>query len=332
MNRKQLLYSRKMVEAARIGLMTRTFCTIMLLLAVVAAAFVFMSPDAQATIMVAGTSFASMAVIGNIKDVPDIDVAGSAIAYKVWLVSTDQLDEDKSFPAPNASREVTTIPLKEGEYMHYFEAHDIPTFGSSGEKGDLTIDPTNTFTMIMGGIHEQLLNFIEQHVGGKFIIIFQECESSNRYIIGNPCKPMVLKSYELKNDKDNRSVTFTFENKTIRQFKKYIGDIVTQAPATHSQGTSDLKIIPGNNTYKIPDGTGATYSIDTVSGITNSDKGRVITLEGTGGENSATVADNTTFILEDGATWTAKSGSRISFRILDTTTLVEVQGSRVQTL
>jgi len=57
----------------------------------------------------------------------------------------------------------------------------------------------------------------------------------------------------------------------------------------------------------------------------------VITLEGTGTENAATIADNTTFILEDGATWTANTGSRISFRILDATTLVEVQGTRVQT-
>ena len=35
--------------------------------------------------------------------------------------------------------------------------------------------------------------------------------------------------------------------------------------------------------------------------------------------------------MEDGATWTAKAGSQISFRVLDPTTLVEIQGSRIQT-
>ena len=69
---------------------------------------------------------------------------------------------------------------------------------------------------------------------------------------------MILKSYELKNDKDNRSVTFTFENKTIQQPKKYIGDIVTKAPATHTQGATALAIQAGINTYKIPGGSSAT--------------------------------------------------------------------------
>lgn len=333
MNKKQLNFSKKRAEFSRKMTLTKFFCSIMALIAVVAVAFIFTSPDeAQASIsMLAGSSFASMAVIGNIKDVKDIDVSGSAIAYKVWLIETTQLNEAQSFPTANASREVATIPLNDGEYMHYFEAHDIPTFGSTGEKGDLTIDPTNTFTLIMGGNHDQLLNFIEQHAGGKFIIIFQECESPNKFIIGNPCKPMILKSYALKNDKDNRSVTFTFENKTIQQPKKYVGDIVTKAPVSHTQGATALAIQPGVNTYKIPGGTSATYAIATVSGITSSDKGRIISLEGTGTTNAATVADNTTFILEDGSTWTANPGSRISFRILDATTLVEVQGTRVQT-
>ena len=333
MKTRQLIYSKKKAEHARLSILTKFFCSIMALIAIAAVASVFLEPEsAQASVgILTGTSFASMAVIGNIKDVPDIDVSGSAIAYKVYLVELSQLDENAQFPKANASREVTTIPLADGEYMHYFEAHDIPTFGSTGEKGDLTIDPTNTFTMIMGGNHDQLLNFIEQHVGGKFIIIFQECESPNKYIIGNPCKPMILKSYELKNDKDSRSVTFTFENKTIQQPKKYVGDIVTKAPATHTQVATALAVQAGVNTYKIPGGSSATYAIATVSGITASDKGRVITLEGTGTENAATIADNTTFILEDGATWTANTGSRISFRRLDATTLVEVQGTRVQT-
>ena len=244
MKTKQLIYSKKKSEHARLSILTKFFCSIMALIAIAAAASVFMDPEgAQASVSIlAGTSFASMAVIGNIKDVPDVDVSGSAIAYKVYLIELSQLDENIQFPKANASREISTIPLADGEYMHYFEAHDIPTFGSTGEKGDLTIDPTNTFAMIMGGNHDQLLNFIEQHAGGKFIIIFQECESPNKYIIGNPCKPMILKSYELKNDKDNRSVTFTFENKTIQQPKKYIGDIITKAPATHTQGATALAI------------------------------------------------------------------------------------------
>ena len=65
--------------------------------------------------------------------------------------------------------------------------------------------------------------------------------------------------------------------------------------------------------------------------MTANDKGRYITLEGTGTDKAATIADGAAFVLEDGSTWTAKAGSQITFRIMDTTTLVEVPGSRIQT-
>ena len=74
-----------------------------------------------------------------------------------------------------------------------------------------------------------------------------------------------------------------------------------------------------------------TYAISTVSGLTANDKGRYITLEGTGTDKAATIADGNSFVLEDGATWTAKAGSSITFMVLDASTLVEVSGSRVQT-
>ena len=269
--------------------------------------------------------------IGSIDDVADKEVAGESIAYKVWLIETKQLDGARQFPIPNANREVSSLPMLDGEYMHYFEAHDIPTYTSSGEKGDLTISSTNTFTIIMGGVRDQLLNFIEEKAGCKFIIVFQECESNNRFILGNPCKPMVLKSYNLKNDKENRSVTFVFENKSIKQYHKFVGDIVVKDAVTLTAGSTSLSLLPGVNTYKVPNGTSATYALATVSGLTATDKGRIITLVGTGSDKSATVADNTAFVLEDGATWTAKAGSQISFRVLDATTLVEIQGSRIQT-
>ncbi|MCL3853550.1 hypothetical protein M1P97_19900 [Parabacteroides sp. GYB001] len=324
---------QKRAFKARRALQLKFFLCLMFLFASVATVSAITSPqDAKvSTEVVIGTTMASMMAIGSIDDVADKEVAGESIAYKVWLIETKQLDGSRSFPIPNGSREVSSLPMLEGEYMHYFEAHDIPTYTSSGEKGDLTISSTNTFTMIMGGVRNQLLNYIEEKAGCKFIIIFQECESNNRYILGNPCKPMVLKSFNLKNDKENRSVTFTFENKSIKQYHKYVGDIVIKDAVTLAAGTTALAVQPGANTYKVPNGSSATYAIATVSGLTASDKGRTITLIGTGTDKAATVADNTAFVLEDGATWTAKAGSQISFRVLDATTLIEIQGSRVQT-
>ena len=196
----------------------------------------------------------------------------------------------------------------------------------------VTTSGTNTFIIIMGGMREQLLNFQEEYAGGKFVILFHEIGETDWYIIGSVDRPMIFSSFENKNDKDGRYVTFTFTRTSIDQYYKYTGTIVKSEPATHSAGTTALAIKSGVDTYKIPAGTSATYAISTVSGITAFDKGRYITLEGTAtDEKAATIADSTSFVLEDGATWTAKAGSRITFRVFDSQTLVEVSGSRVQT-
>ncbi len=151
------------------------------------------------------------------------------------------------------------------------------------------------------------------------------------YILGNYDRPMVLSSFESKNDKDGRYVTYTFTRTSIDQYYKYTGDIVRAPAAAHTADATALAIKSTNNRYTIPDGSEGTYAISTVSGLTANDKGRYITLEGTGTDKAATIADGNSFVLEDGATWTAKAGSSITFMVLDASTLVEVSGSRVQT-
>lgn len=276
-----------------------------------------------------GVTTASMMAIGSVGDVSDKMTFGSNITYQVYLIDINQLDKSRAFPRPNNSRQVSTIPMRNGEYMQYFEAHDFPTYVGTGEKGDISSTGTNTFTIIMGGIRDKLLTFAEDHVGGKFIILFKEIETTQWEILGSDERPVILKSFEAKNDKDGRYVTYTFERSSVNQYNHYTGNIITAPAAVHTAGSTTLAIRPGQNMYSIPDGSSATYALASVSGITASDKGRYITLQGTGTDKSATIADNTTFILEDAATWTAKAGSSITFKIFDASTLVEV--SRIQT-
>lgn len=332
MNSKQLKYSRKKVRKAIMQTQLRFFLFLMLIVAIPATVVAFTETDhsTEAVSVFGGATMASMLAIGNIEDVGDNEVSGEALAYKIWLIHYKQIDDTKPFPKPNASREVGAVPLKPGEKPIYMEAHDIPTVVSSGEKGDLTVTGTNTLSIIMGGVRDQLLNFIEQYAGSKFIIFFKECGSDTVYMIGTACKPMVLKSYNKKNDKESRSVTFTFENKTIQQYKKYTGDLSGTEPALHAADTTVLTIQPGVSTYRIPDGSAATYAIATLTGLSANDEGRYITLLGEGTTKSATIAESAGFILKNGATWTAKSGSQIVFYVLDSSTLVEV--SRVQTV
>jgi hypothetical protein len=288
--------------------------------------------DAFAAAVDGGFAFATMAAIGNIDGVSDRFTSGSQISSKLWLVHVDtQLDTAVPFPQPNLNREIGTIPLKPNEKMHYFIAIDNSvTDTSSGSKGDVTTDVTNTLTFIMGGNRDQLLNFLEEYAGGRFILIYQICSEGTYYIMGTPCKPMVLSAFERKNDKDSRSVSFTFTNKGFNQPYHYRGDIIQGAPAVIATDVTVLSLQAGKNQYNTPDNNTETKVLATATGLTNADKGRIIDIIGTGGEYPLEINDNSYFILIDETAWTATAGSRISFKVLDSNTLVEQEASRIQ--
>ena len=271
-----------------------------------------------------GVTLASMALLGHLDDVSDRDTHGSDISYIVYLVALDQIDRTKEFPQPNANREVAPIPLKPNEIPHYFEAHDIPTFTGTTEKGDITTTGENQFVIIMGGARVNLYNFIEEYSGGKFIIFFKHVKKKGWYILGELERPVILSNTETKDDKDGRYTTFTFKRSSVDLPLVYTGNPAITVATAIAAGATAIAITAGSNTYTIPNGTSAAAAIATVSGLSKSDKGRYITLIGAGTDKAATIADGSTFVLEEGATWTAKTGASITFRVLDTTTLVEV--------
>ena len=271
-----------------------------------------------------GLSLASMATLGHIDDVSDRDTHGSDISYIIYLVALDQIDRTKVFPQPNANREVAPVPLKPGEIPHYFEAHDIPTFTGTTEKGDITTTGENNFVIIMGGARVELYNFIEEFSGGKFILFFKHIKKKEWFILGELERPIILSNTETKDDKDGRYTTLTFKRSSVDLPLVYTGNPGITAAVPVAADATDIAVTPASNTYMIANGTSAAAVITTVSGLSKSDKGRYITLLGAGTDKPATIADGSTFILEDGATWTAKTGASITFRVFDTTTLVEV--------
>lgn len=273
-----------------------------------------------------GMSVASMALLGNVDDVSDRDTHGSDISYIVYLVAIDQIDRNQEFPQPNALREVAAIPLKSGEVPHYFEAHDIPTFTGTTEKGDITTTGTNTFTIIMGGARVPLYNFIEEYSGGKFIILFKHIKNPTWYILGELERPCILANTETKDDKDGRYTTFTFTRSSVDLPLVYAGNPAVSDSVTIPAKATTIPFVKNANNYTLQDGEAV---INAVSGLTASDKGRYVTIFGAGADKPATIADGTTFVLIDGATWTAKAGASLTLRVLDAQTLVEV--SRIET-
>ena len=274
-----------------------------------------------------GLTIASMAAVGSLKRVTDKDTAGNSIIARVWLIALDQIDEDVAFPVANSSGEIGTIPLKTGEYMHYFDCIDNSLEDkSSGAKGDVTTAVTNTFSFIIGGLRQKLLEFLEGHAGDRFIIIYQMEDRSYR-LLGNDLKPMLLKSFERTNGKDSRSTTLTFENTSFEQPKIYVGSIVKIDPVQLAADAVSIAFTRADE-YKTGANTVAS-AIASFTGLSTSDIGRHVEIIGTGGSHPTTIAETAGFVLVDGTTWTGNSGSRIIFKVLDINTLVEI--SRVQT-
>ena len=335
-NAKQRAWSDRKVAQALGRARTRFVLILALLFALPAISFAVSDPTRDnikiaAEIGGSGTALAGMSLIGNISEGNPRESAGNFINIRIQLIAREQVDPDSPFPTPNANRELGTIPLLTGEYMHYFEGiNNSPEDNATGEMGELTVDRTNTFSISMTGQPAKLLDFIEQYAGKGFIIIYRENESTDHYVRGSYDKPMMLKSYDAKKGKEAKVVTLTFEGKGYHLPLKYVGSIVTAAPDTISAGATDLAITD-NPQYRMS-AHSSSVAIATVSGIAAADYGRTIDILGiASGVNPPTIADNTVFVLIDGATFTGNIGSRISFRILDDETLVEIEGSRYQT-
>lgn len=192
---------------------------------------------------------ASFVALTSIEDVTDRDTHGSAIAYQVVLVPTTLVNLSKAFPQPDEDRVVNAIPFKAdtppGTLKAYlFDAHDIPTFTATTEKGDITTSGENNLVIIMGGTRVALYNFIEQYAGGKFIILYKHVKETQWYIVGEPERPMILNNTETKDDKDGRYTTFTFKRTSVDLPCLYAEDplgVTAAEAAAHSDTASGTK-------------------------------------------------------------------------------------------
>lgn len=334
LNRKQIAWSRNQVSNAKKLASVRFFVGLCLLVVgLLALAFVFgdITPETF-TIGTGGVSYAmSMALIGDLPQISDRYSAANQAGQKVWLVALEQIDGTVAFPEPNASREVASITLKDGEYMHYFDlVETYPRDVSTGEKAEFNTTFNNEVMLAIRGNRAKSLDFLEEYSGMPFILIYEDCESAVKYIRGSYCKPLYLRNFNRKNDNEGRYITFTLGNDHWRQPLLYVGTIIDQSPVSVSAGATSLAIT-SNNRYRLSDHT-SEVTIATVSGIGSADYGRVIDiLAPATGDNPPAIADGNVFILVDGTTWTANPGSKISFKILDYATLYEVSGSRIQT-
>ena len=141
-NLRQLVYSRRKVYQHKMALLVKMFFLVMLLFFTVSAFQIPSDPTAVKPTVEMGGIFVilmSMASVGNITQPSSPDTAANQIGFRLWLVAREQMDDTVPFPSPNANRELGTIPLKAGEYFHYFEGiENSIKYTGTGEAGDVT--------------------------------------------------------------------------------------------------------------------------------------------------------------------------------------------------
>lgn len=280
-----------------------------------------------------GISYASiMGVIGSVDRVPNKDRTGNKLKYKLFIISEDQFDDTVGFPT-KSNGAYGTIPLKSGQYWQYIEAVDgTPNAQISVNEGDISSTINNQISFTVGGMNDKVREIVDNGLNEYFYVVFEECESGDRYLIGNGCKPARLSNVEGGHTNDNTSATLTFTNECGEVYAKYTGSITLQAPETVPADATTITLT-NNSAYQLQDGSSAIATITGFTSVTESDVGRVVTIYGSGGDYPSEIVSGNDFILNDGETWTATAGAQISFKIYksgtDAYTFIEVVGSRV---
>jgi len=321
-NKRQLAYSVRKINQSKFGLLLRMFTFAMLLFFTVSAFQVVSDPTTVKPTVEMGIGMLillTMANIGNIAQASSRDTAANQIGMRLWLVARDQVDDSIAFPLPNASRQLTTVPLKAGEYWHYFEGiENSIKYTGTGESGEITPTFGKTIPIIIK-YTDAALNFVEEYTGKGFILAWGICETSDKELVGTFCKPIILKKFEVKNDSDGKYISLEFGNTHWRQPLKYVGDITAAAPTVVGTGLTEITI-GASASYQLTAGAAA---IATVDGLTEADYGRYITILAPASGIAPTIPDSAVFVLRDGETWTASPGSSITLQVLDDATLVE---------
>jgi len=329
-NKKQLAYSVRKINESKLGLLLRMFSFAMLLFFAVSAVLTVADPSNVKPTMQMGAGMLillTMANIGNITQPNDRETAGNQLSFQLWLTARDQVDTTVAFPMPNAAREIGTTPLKAGEVQHIFEGvENSLKYSAKGDHGDITSTFENTMSIIIRYAVDTL-NFLDEYQGKGFILNYKECEDLAIYQLGTYEKALILKSHEVKKDKDGKYISLTFTNEHWRKEMILTGSLTTLAPVVIGAAATALAIVNGVDTYSLTNGAA---TIATVTGLAEADHGRYITVKAPAVDGVAPViADSAVFVLRDEVSWTANPGSQIIFQVMDSDTLIEK--SRIQT-
>ena len=282
------------------------------------------------TLTLGGVFSTAVVTFTSIGEATSAQKSGKIVRDRIWFVHKSQVDISNF--APGTGRTVASIPLLSGQYWAYVDViSDSVKPKSTGTANDVGSTIANELAAMVGGSSDEALTLLENGIGQGFFIIYEFCDGT-KWLGGSSCKPLKMEQFEWVSDNDKTAATITFKNTCGEMWKRFTGTIPTQAAVSVAANATTFAL-QSNSRYQLASGTAAAAAISGISGVTDADINRTITLLGSGGAFPSTIsATATAFLLIAGNTWTANEGSQITFQIkkfaAGSYTFEEVSGSR----
>lgn len=235
---------------------------------------------------------------------------------KKSLITFFDFDDVLTFPARDGKGVVITgdIVLKENAYMIQVYATTTSINITHETEGDE--DARGFFQQIefahpgdADAIEEFITNWTNRDIG----VIVENCSTSKKKQLGTPCAALQMAvASEDSNEANKSTFTLRSKNKSPYRAANYQGSItLADVTDTVAADATSIDLTEGEGRYQLTTGSVAAVEITTATNATN---GMTFTLLGSGGDNPSTVPDGNDFLLANGATWTALSGSTITFK------------------
>jgi hypothetical protein len=244
-------------------------------------------------------------------------IAPGSAAQKNEIVLVEA--QDLNFPASdgNGVKLIGVPTLKPGgKFITLYSTKsktDAP-FESDGDEDMINI--AQKFVAQVPGNGLQLKEFVQNWIGKDVIIFHKSCKEDFYEVMGTPCAPLQLKPTKQDNN-DGRMMTLTFEPYAKSGFvpKHYEGAIPFSAPVNQLDFNA-VVINPNTVVHQLP---AVEESIPMFVGSLGLDDGNYVTFIGGGGEDPGVIevgeSGQAHFLLKNGTTWTALSGSIIHFQV-----------------
>ncbi|EGK02442.1 hypothetical protein HMPREF9455_01399 [Dysgonomonas gadei ATCC BAA-286] len=252
-------------------------------------------------------------ILNNLEKTGDKNSQLHTMRYRIYLALMTDVDI-LNFPQAIRGAILSNV-LKPGAFFKFLDAK-AQSIKPNAEPGESPFNGKIVLNPIIEGISEETLQWIYDNVGLDFLVVWERCSDGQRFIAGDPCSGGLKLSYtsigELEGGLAGIATALT-GGECPNPFWFYKGPLPLEPP-TYVPADATTFTLTEKSQYQLTDNTAAKVLTD-ISGVSDSDVGRVIEILGAGSTNATKISPSAKFILQKGIDFVATSSNRISFYI-----------------